>query len=735
MSDIVFPFAPDWSVEVVETHQWVTDVLVARDGGEQRIALRTVPYCRLGFTVLTRDALESARLETLLLGGQAERFLLPVWTDGQVLDAPVSPGVTDIPCVTDGYEFAPDEPVLLWLSHERFETVLVAQVENNSLTLQTGTSQAWPTGTQLLPLRQGRLSASQKLTRLTDHHLSLRLDFTLEDHPGLTPIDPGPGYAGFQVLTLSPNWVDDLDVEFVRTLERLDNPTGVDWQTDPLGYANTLQSFHWLLAGRAQIAALRAWLYARRGRAVPFWSASPGSDLSLIAPINAADTSIEVRYIGYAHAFPALLTRRDIALTTVTGDTFYRRIIAATAIDASRERLTLDAPLGITLSPDQIRSLRFLTFTRLESDTQEIHFVSPILAQASALLRGIVDIPAGGTCLVQTPLLPTGDCQEEVACGHLIGLLPGGTYSFANAVSADGAVVAGYGDTPSGDRAYRWTAANGLVTLALLPGSLRSYALAVSADATTVVGSCYLSEYEPQAVRWTGNGVESLGLLPDGTYSYATAVSANGAVVVGNADTPLGMHAFRWTAAEGMVDLGSAWEEVQTSATGVSADGSVVVGDIDDGEAVRAYRWTAANGIVDLGVLPEGVESYATAVSADGAVVVGYGTFPEITDRAFRWTAIGGMQELSALPEEFGSHASAVSADGSVIVGSVDTLDGIHAFRWTAADGLVDIGACPETPVSYSSGVSASGRVVVGIVTPDLNDPQGNRAFRWTFAS
>jgi len=70
--------------------------------------------------------------------------------------------------------------------------------------------------------------------------------------------------------------------------------------------------------------------------------------------------------------------------------------------------------------------------------------------------------------------------------GDLGGVSP---HSRANAVSTDGAVVVGYGSTPAGRQAFRWTQASGMLRIPdLANGTHNSTAESVTADGSGVVG-------------------------------------------------------------------------------------------------------------------------------------------------------------------------------------------------------------------------------------------------------
>ncbi len=194
-----------------------------------------------------------------------------------------------------------------------------------------------------------------------------------------------------------------------------------------------------------------------------------------------------------------------------------------------------------------------------------------------------------------------------------LGFLDGPRRSSATGVSADdGSVVVGNSyDSSRHARAFRWEAGK-MINLGALPNGDYSVATAVSADGSVVVGTGDTGDYYNKAIIWTKNGdgsfkIENLGKFaayppgyePTGPVSTrATSVSADGKIVVGQADWEVREisrfefgdlkvayvmvesfgQAFRWTREEGMksiIDLKSA---TFTSASSISADGSTIVG-------------------------------------------------------------------------------------------------------------------------------------------------------------
>jgi probable HAF family extracellular repeat protein len=184
-----------------------------------------------------------------------------------------------------------------------------------------------------------------------------------------------------------------------------------------------------------------------------------------------------------------------------------------------------------------------------------------------------------------------------------LGGFPGTTHNnFANATSADGSIVVGYGQSLNGIEAYRWTAETGIVGLGVLPGAawFQSFAEGISSDGSVIVGRSN-SALGGEAYRWTAEGgMESLGTLPESNLSWAMATSSDGSVVVGFGNVDGFRVAFVWDPTSGMrslrqiltdegIDL-TGWQLLE--ATDVSDDGRTVVGyGIDP--AGRTQAWIA----------------------------------------------------------------------------------------------------------------------------------------------
>jgi probable HAF family extracellular repeat protein len=301
-----------------------------------------------------------------------------------------------------------------------------------------------------------------------------------------------------------------------------------------------------------------------------------------------------------------------------------------------------------------------------------------------------------GTSMVLLPPLPIAN--------------PG---SGGDGVSGDGSMAAGSVYSESGQEACRWTwdeTAQSWVPEPLADlagGSFGSVGFSMSADGAVVVGFGNSAKGQ-EACRWTlvdGTWVlEGLGDLPGGKFgSEAYGCSADGSVVVGDSAIKNGWRAFRWTKATGMKDLGVVGNRKWGAAYGCSGDGLVVVGEsfANRGRDEVAFRWTQQTGMKGLGDLPGGrTLSEAEAANYDGSVVVGWSETGRGLE-AFVWDAQNGMRSVESvlaakgmtIPAGWRLRAAAgVTSVGNavIIVGtavySVDSIQYTEGFRAVLAD-------------------------------------------------
>lgn len=383
-------WAPNWGEPMVERLEWQTDTLVAYDGTEQRVKLRAYPRRAFEFSFGAQGR-QRRRLDVAMYGWGARVWALPVWPDGQRLETSLLADELVVPVSTTNRDYTAGGLVMLLADDGTAEVVEIESVAAGSLTLVRGLLADWPAASCMVyPARQARLPASHGFRRFTGDYVYGRVRFDLQDVSDWTAATETT-YRGLPVLTERPNWVQDIDQTMFRKLAELDFGTGLRTFDDESGVPEILQSYRWFLDTREKLAAFRAWLYARAGKHGALWVPTWVEDLELVANVGAAATTIDVENVDYTKQVWATtaINRRDLRIELASGAVHYRRITGATEISTSVERLSIDAAIGVLVTPADVVSISFMGVARLDADGIEISYFTGDNAEVSHNLRAI----------------------------------------------------------------------------------------------------------------------------------------------------------------------------------------------------------------------------------------------------------------------------------------------------------------------------------------------------------
>jgi len=379
----VFGLSADWGGMMTEAMEWLTDIIEAYDGSEQRIEQRGHP--RRGYELLaTLPGHEAAVMESLLFGWQSRLYGLPIWMDRSRLDADLDAGSTTIPVSTQYMDYHEGGLAVLWQGPQSHESVEISGIASDEITLVDPIENAWPAGTWIMPLVFARVPSEASVERITDELVRVRLPFLVQPGTDMGG-DEGPApqtYQGEDLLFDSPNRVESLMSTYRRPTDLVDAGIGTVVSTSRTAFPKVATSFEWVLQGREAISAFKEYLFARRGRLKPVWIPSWHSDLHLTKAVTALDDTIAVQSIDYERFVDLQTTRRDLAFLMPDGSWRLRRITGVEAGDPGEELLTLDQQWGDDVQPFRIS---FLNLCRLDQDRIEIvwHTDSVAVSKAS----------------------------------------------------------------------------------------------------------------------------------------------------------------------------------------------------------------------------------------------------------------------------------------------------------------------------------------------------------------
>ncbi|OWJ91122.1 hypothetical protein B6S59_25460 [Pseudomonas sp. A46] len=369
---VAWAFVPDWQDGILERLTFATDILQSESAVEQRRAIRLAPRREFEAPMYV-EGRERQLLDLMLFGWGERLWALPIWHEIQLLQEDLAIGADFIPCSTEHLDFHADGLALL-RSESAFvcETVEVDEVTPAGLQLKRSMLQGWPAGSRLYPARTAQLVEQPSLTRLTDQAIQADVRFLVMEPCDWPAVLPSTLYRGRPVFDATPDESEDLSATFARLTSTFDQGGGLPLTTDTAARGLTVLGQRWLDLGRAARGELRSFIYAMNGRQKAVWVPTHAGDLTLAGTVTSVATVIDIDLIGYTRFAAARPGRRDIRIQLTDGAVFFRRILAATELDADTERLSLNAALGRLVEPSDVARISWMVCCRFDSDTVEI---------------------------------------------------------------------------------------------------------------------------------------------------------------------------------------------------------------------------------------------------------------------------------------------------------------------------------------------------------------------------
>jgi len=386
---VVFGLKPNWADGWLERLSWATDVLTARDGTEQRVALRAHPRRTLEFSILAGGD-EAPLLDVLLSAWQARVYALPIWPDKSLLAAPVAAGSTVIPLATANLEYEIDGLLVIGSDSRNSEAAEVLSVAGNSVTLKQPLLQAWPAGAFVTPARTARLRLTQAVTRMTEAIATARLVFEIAGTTSIGKADAPTSFLSIPVWLTRPNRVRDVDTEYQRLAEVLDFDTGITAVDDHAARPFVRRAFDYLFKNRSEIATFRGWLAARAGRLTAFWHPTWDASIVPLKKILSNQTVMTVASRGFALYFNPMPGRSEAGFLHKNGNWYFRAVLGfGVGVSGAEEVMTIDQAFGFDANPEDWLAIYFLEKTRLDADQIELNWLTDSVLEASLPMRSV----------------------------------------------------------------------------------------------------------------------------------------------------------------------------------------------------------------------------------------------------------------------------------------------------------------------------------------------------------
>lgn len=354
---------------VVESLEWLTDVIESHDGTEELTRLRSAP--RLSVEVASTITMaQAAEAANEFYSSPTDLWALPLWWDVDTIT--VSSGSTSLTAQTDMADYRDSSLALLWSSVDDWEVVEVASVGGGYLTLSAPVAGEY-TDAYVMPLRVGQIS--EAWIRRSDCIARAGFLWRCRDNAALASLNPET-YLGDELYAAAPVIGDDGAVtdQIVARVDVLDYLIGTTVRFAPWTYSRPTRQHRVYSGSRSALWEWREFTHRRAGRYTPFWYPTSTADMALITTGVLTDV---VEVADNRHP-----TERDHVLVAARDGTVYpRAVVDAQTTAPGVLRLTLDSAIGIDAS--LVKSISYLGYCRLQTDRIEIEHLCDGRARSS----------------------------------------------------------------------------------------------------------------------------------------------------------------------------------------------------------------------------------------------------------------------------------------------------------------------------------------------------------------
>lgn len=363
-------------VPVKEVWRWLTDLMRAWKGNEQRIALRTYPRKEIEYQLLIEDEAQRRDFYTRWYRSLGNEIVIPMFQYGGYVTETAEIGSSTLYVNMSGVDIRDGESAIVVDPRtEAGEFVTVQTVNEDSVTLLAPLTFQIKAGMIFAPAHRSRLNDKTGLQmRAITGKVSVKAD-VYEDRDTL----PRPEaditletFDGYPVLHLRPLAEQDVPEMFERGFETLDNQVGKPVDKKSWDHAFVSGNRQWLVDRELTPASMDWWrtfLQAAQGKQNPFLMPTFREDLTMAAPAASGAASIIVAEQDYVTEYFPYETYKRLELEATDGTITRTLVTGAELLDNGTVLLNIREPL--TAEVDTYKRISFLNLTRLDSDTVE----------------------------------------------------------------------------------------------------------------------------------------------------------------------------------------------------------------------------------------------------------------------------------------------------------------------------------------------------------------------------
>lgn len=369
-----FPY--QWSVGATEELAFRTEIIVSRDGTEQRIAQRVKPRATYTFqSLLTKD---QAKAPARRAGHrQAERYFIPHPHQTVKLAAPVAAsGSSLVIDRTPPSWVTPGNYIVLNGASGDGALAAIVRVSGTTVSLATAIGQDFPVGATARQAVEGRFAGENEVVYVTNKTAQLSTNFEADPVLNFVPEygEPESTIDGVEFFDMPPNWSGSVTFSFAQEAEIFDEGRGAVDAYYPVAHTTRLAKMRFLCETPEKLDKLLGVFHRSKGRRDRFYAPLWVDEVSILGSALSGAESLTVQGREFFDTFGPYLSYRRILIRRKVGADLLLRITDVVVDGAGNSVLNLSVPLATDLVSSDIQSVMWVCPVRFASDRLTIEW-------------------------------------------------------------------------------------------------------------------------------------------------------------------------------------------------------------------------------------------------------------------------------------------------------------------------------------------------------------------------
>lgn len=381
------PWTVDWSDPFAIEYEYRTEVLVSRNGAEQRRALRSQPRRKVRHTIAIWQG-KLRKVRGMIQNARLKSFAIPESPRKVKTTAAVAIGVQDLP-VAEVPAWVEVNRTVVLSSGQQQAIYTVAAVDVGIITLAQENTFLWPVGTKVHPAIIGLLSDPSSLKLVTN--TAGVGDIELMETPGtkadVAPADADVQHNGIDVFLRKPNWGQDVEIEQEHLREQVDFGVGW-WKTfAPQDFARETRKMEFLSKNDAETREVIDLFDRMKGRRGAFYMPTWEDDIIPARQFGGGSPVLYVDGTDLVDEYEGTTTAKAIYVRLKNGTVSYHNVLGIREVEESGTTysvLDFDASIAPVINVEDVDIICWLYLWRFAADrllvewqTDEVSICNP----------------------------------------------------------------------------------------------------------------------------------------------------------------------------------------------------------------------------------------------------------------------------------------------------------------------------------------------------------------------